>query len=103
MTVIVEYRVLEGHVADFTALLAKHWPTLCDLGLATSTPPQYFIGEEVAGKPVPIVEIFAWSSPAAPGVAHTHPAVSKIWERMAELSDGDGRPRNLALRPLTVG
>jgi len=101
-TVIVEYQVLDGQLPAFTELLTRHYPTLRELGLATETPPQYFVGAEQPGKPTPVVEIFEWSSPNAPMTAHTHPALSAIWERMAQMSAGDGRPRNVAVKPLAL-
>ncbi|HEV7896540.1 MAG TPA: hypothetical protein VGP31_01665 [Planosporangium sp.] len=91
-TVVVRYTVAAGRLEPFTALLAQHVPTLRDLGLATPAPAECFAAEEQDGQPTTVFEIFSWAGPSAAGTAHTHPAVTKIWEQMAQLSVGDGRP-----------
>jgi hypothetical protein len=91
--VMCNYRVEPGNEAAFQAVLKTHWPTLRELELVTSRPPAFFLGEEqgIAG-PV-FVEIFEWVDGDSVGRAHTHPAVSAIWERMGDLCEARaGRP-----------
>ena len=91
-TVICIYRVRAGKEDAFQGLLARHWPTLRDLGLASETPPRHYRGAEQSGEPL-FVEIFEWSDAASAGIAHEHPEVMAIWEPMDALTEArDGRP-----------
>jgi hypothetical protein len=91
-TVICTYRVKAGNEDAFVALLERHWPTLRGLGLVTAAPPQHFRGFEQSGEPL-FVEIFAWASGEAARLAHDHPDVAAIWERMDQLTESRaGRP-----------
>ena len=97
-TNICTYRVKPGAREKFIDLLRKHWPTLRDVGLATDTPALCF--EAVSGgesrhneSGTTFVEIFSWSRPNAPQVAHNMPAVMAVWEPMGALVEArDGRP-----------
>jgi hypothetical protein len=105
LTVISTYYVRADALGDFHELLRRHWPTLRDLELVSAEAPQYFAGSPGADGGVPFVEIFEWASPSAAQQAHTHPAVSAIWERMGEMwvTDGAVPPRShLAVRALDV-
>jgi len=99
-TSLCTYRVKAGQEAAFEALLAKHWPTLQRLGLATDTPSLVYKGHEVMDRehkvqgPLFYTEIFTWTSPEGPMKAHEVPEVMGIWGPMAELCEdrGPGRP-----------
>lgn len=104
-TMISTYVVRSDAVDAFRKLLERHWPTLRELELATDTPPLYYIGGVTDDGGVPIVEIVEWSSENAAALAHTHPAISTIWEQMSELwVEGSARPvrTHLSVRPLDV-
>lgn len=97
-TNICTYRVKAGAREQFIALLRKHWPTLRAAGLATDTPALHF--EAVIGGDsrhdetgTTFVEIFSWSRPDAPDLAHNTPAIMAVWEPMGALVEArDGRP-----------
>jgi hypothetical protein len=97
-TNICTYRVKPGARDRFIELLRKHWPALRDAGLATATPALHFEAE-VGGQSrhnesgTTFVEIFSWSRPDAPQLAHNTPAVMAVWEPMGALVEArDGRP-----------
>ncbi|WP_426512437.1 hypothetical protein ACPPVO_18510 [Dactylosporangium sp. McL0621] len=105
LTVISTYRVRSDALGDFRDLLGRHWPILRELELVTATPPQYYAGAAGDDGGVPVVEIFEWSSESAAQQAHTHPAISEIWERMATMwAPGGAAPvrTHLAVHPLAV-
>jgi hypothetical protein len=105
LTTISTYRVRVEAVGEFQALLARHWPALRELELVTATEPQYYAGPAGPDGGVPIVEIFEWSGEGAAHQAHTHPAISAIWERMATMwaPAGDAPVRaHLSVHPLEV-
>ena len=87
-TVICTFRVKPGEEAAFEALLARHWPTLRKLGLATETPTQLYRGQEEGG--AYYVEIFEWTSKESSGLAHDQPEVMAIWEPMGGLCEARG-------------
>jgi hypothetical protein len=97
-TNICTYRVKAGARDQFIALLRKHWPILHAAGLATDTPALHFEAE-VGGKGrhnetgTTFVEIFSWSRPDGPEIAHNTPAIMAVWEPMGALvEERDGRP-----------
>jgi hypothetical protein len=97
-TNICTYRVKSGAREQFIALLRKHWPTLRAAGLATDTPALHFEAD-VGGDSrhnesgTTFVEIFSWSRPDAPQLAHNTPAIMAVWEPMGALVEArDGRP-----------
>ena len=83
VTVICTYRVASEHDDTFRDLLSKHWPTLHEQGLTTTTPPQFFRGLDNADAPF-YVEIFEWADETAPSTAHNTPAVLAVWEGMGQ-------------------
>ena len=94
-TVVCIYRVAPGNEAAFTKLLERHWPVLCELGLATKKPPTHYRGaEQQGGRPL-FFEIFEWVSEDASGLAHQHPDVMEIWERMDKLTEARGEKPNM--------
>jgi hypothetical protein len=92
VTVICSYRVKQGSLEPFKALLEKHWPTLRELGLATEREPLFYVGDD-EGKGPHVVEIFEWSDEEAPGLAHASPEVMAVWEPMGALVEGRGENR----------
>jgi hypothetical protein len=104
-TMISTYVIRSDAVDAFRKLLERHWPTLRELGLATETPPLYYLGDTTDEGGVPIVEILEWSSENAAAQAHVHPAVSTIWEQMSELwLENSAHPvrTHLSARPFEV-
>jgi hypothetical protein len=93
-TVICLYRVAAGNEAAFVELLERHWPTLHELGLVTDDPPLHYRGAEREGEPL-FVEVFAWKSEDAAGLAHDHPDVMAIWEPMGKLTESRGGRPNM--------
>jgi hypothetical protein len=90
--VVCSYRVAKGNEAEFEKLLARHWPLLNELSLATDLRPQHFRGHEQDGKPI-FFEIFEWVDDLAHELASQHPDLMAIWERMDKLCEArDGRP-----------
>jgi hypothetical protein len=91
-TALCLYRVRSGREGEFRDLLERHWPTLHALGLATDEHPLHYQGAERDGGAL-FVEIFGWKSEEASGLAHQHPEVMAIWERMDKLTEPRaGRP-----------
>lgn len=88
-TVICSYKVKPGKEREMESLLAKHWPTLHELGLVTERRPQIFRGLPSA-KPggahsaqSVYIEIFEWADgETGPQSAHQSPAVLALWEPM---------------------
>jgi len=80
------YRIKDGKEADFLNLLARHWPTLRSVGLATDDPAQVFRSRDKGGKTV-FIEMFSWKDAAAADVAHQTPEVMSVWEPMGALAD----------------
>jgi hypothetical protein len=92
LTSLCLYRVKSGSEAAFKNLLAKHWPTLCRLGLAADQPSTIYQGAEKPGAPL-FVELLTWNDPEGPNMAHELPEVMAIWEPMGKLCEArDGRP-----------
>jgi len=81
--VVCRYQVKAASVDAFTALLEDHWPTLRRLDLVTDFAPIRLRRDEDGG-PV-VVEIFEWKDPESARLAHEHPDVAAIWERMGAL------------------
>jgi len=93
ITAFAQYRVRDGHVDEFLALVGKHGPILRRLGLVTDEPTRVYLGHEKVSAAPLVIEIFEWVDDDASGLAHTHPEVSEVWEAMGPLcEDRDGRP-----------
>jgi hypothetical protein len=93
------YRVRDGKREEFVKLLKKHWPTLKKAGLATDQPAQHFEfvpsgeGSRHEETGTVFLEIFAWSRPDGPDLAHKSPEVMSVWEPMGALvEERGGRP-----------
>ena len=80
------YRIKDGKEAGFLSLLAKHWPTLHSVGLATDDAARVLRAKEKSGKTV-FIEMFSWRNAEAPGIAHQTPEVMSVWEPMGALTD----------------
>lgn len=92
-TVFAQYRVREGHLDEFLALVGKHGPILRRLGLVTDEPTRVYLGHEKEEAAPLVIEIFEWVDEDASSRAHTHPEVSGVWEAMEPLCEGrGGRP-----------
>jgi hypothetical protein len=86
-TVICTYRVRADDEVAFRHLLARHWPTLHELGFVTSEPSVIY--RELDAPPT-FVEIFTWAE-GGYEQARDHPAVLAIWAPMDPLlEDRDG-------------
>ncbi len=91
-TVFATYRVREGHVDEFLALVGRHGPVLRRLGLVTDEPTRVYLGHEKEAAAPLVIEIFEWVDEDASARAHTHPEVSQVWEAMEPLCEGrDGK------------
>ncbi|MCB1216310.1 hypothetical protein KDL44_02895 [bacterium] len=89
IVVVCTFRVKEGADAQFEELLARHWPTLNELGLVTARPTQLFKGDEKGGGRV-FIEVFEWLSEDASRRAHELQEVMAIWEPMGALVEMRG-------------
>ena len=89
-TVICTYRVRADAEAEFRTLLARHWPTLHELGFVTADPS---VSYRQLDAPPTYVEIFTWAERGYEQ-AREHPAVLAIWAPMDPLlEDRDGLPK----------
>jgi hypothetical protein len=89
-TVICTYRVRADAEPAFCDLLARHWPTLHDLGFVTDEPSVIY--RELDAPPT-YVEIFTWVE-SGYDQAREHPAVLAIWAPMDPLLEHrDGQPK----------
>lgn len=89
--VVCTYRVKAGREKDFTALLARHWPTLRKLGLVHEQPRMALQGRDTDTSSC-FVEIFAWKGRGFE-VAHKHPEVLALWEPMEQMCEArNGHP-----------
>jgi catechol 2,3-dioxygenase-like lactoylglutathione lyase family enzyme/DNA-binding transcriptional ArsR family regulator len=76
------YRPKPGKDRQFRAILARHVPTLWELGLVTNRAP--IIVRSGNGS---YVEVFEWKNAKSVGLAHEHPMVAKIWEAMGKVAN----------------
>lgn len=82
MVALANYKPKPGREKELFSILEKHFPMLQELELVTDRP--NIIAQSADGR---IIEIFEWSSPKSISVAHEHPAVTDMWEKMAEVAD----------------
>lgn len=99
-TVICLYRVAAGREEEFGRLLARHWPTLHELGLVTDEPARHYQGAEQGGSPL-FVEIFTWKSAEAAQLAHERDEVRAIWEPMDQLTESREHRPNMEFPHVT--
>ncbi|WP_163506124.1 hypothetical protein [Fodinicola acaciae] len=90
---IAHYRVRPDAEERFTDILRQHEATLRALELITDRPTQTYVGTERGIEGPLFVEIFEWVDEIGVQVAHTHPQVSAVWERIgAACEQRGGRP-----------
>lgn len=91
VTAICTYTVKPEAREKLARLLAKHWPTLHELGLVTDEPVTHLRAMPRGGKANEEdrvwVEIFRWKDDAAPALAHRQPQVLALWEPMEGCCD----------------
>ncbi len=80
--VIALYKAKPGRESDLEKLIAQHVPVLKDLELITSRPRLTMKSSDGT-----YMEIIEWANVDAAEKAHEHPAVAKIWEGMAAISE----------------
>lgn len=76
------YKPKQGQEANLMELVEKHLPKLRELGLVTNR--DNYVAKSSDGR---IIEVFEWVSSDAVSAAHQHPAISDIWEKMAQIAD----------------
>ena len=81
---LCRYLVKPGMEQELADLLARHWHTLHDAGLATKDPARLFRAEDKAGN-VAFIERFAWKTGESAQTAHETPEVMRLWEPMGAL------------------
>ncbi len=81
---LCRYLVKPGMEREFQSILARHWKTLHEAGLATEQPAQLLRADDKAGN-VAFIEIFHWRTADSAQMAHETPAVMRLWEPMGAL------------------
>jgi hypothetical protein len=90
VTSVNRYAVKADRVEEFLEIIDRHSTTLRELELITDREVEVFAGaERDTGGPV-VIEIFEWADEDATQRAHTHPAVSGMWESMGPLCESRG-------------
>ena len=90
VTSVNRYCVKTDAVDEFLEIIDHHWTILREADLVTDRDVQVYVGpERESGEPV-VVEIFEWVDGDASRRAHTHPAVSPVWESMGPLCEARG-------------
>ena len=93
ITSIAHYRVRPGCEDEFLAIVERHTTTLRELGLLTDRATEVYLGTERGVDGPLVIEVFDWVDEDASRRAHTHPAVSAVWESMGPLcEERGGRP-----------
>lgn len=91
-TVICRFTVKPDREKDFLKFLARDWPNLLRLGLATKDEPTVYRQVDETGGPV-YFQIFTWASEEAVGRAHTMPEVMASWNAVDALTEERGGHR----------
>ena len=87
VTSVNRYAVKADRVEEFLQIIDRHGATLRELELITDREVEVFVGpERDTGEPV-VIEIFEWADEEATQRAHTHPAISEVWESMGPLCE----------------
>jgi hypothetical protein len=79
--VLAMYRPKAGREEELRALVARHVPTLREVGLATERPVLLLQASDGT-----YVEVFEWF-PGGAEAAHSHPRVAELWNAMGEVAD----------------
>jgi hypothetical protein len=80
--VFAAYKPHEGKVSELEKLISRHTPLLRELELVTDRP-----ALTIKSKDGTYIEVIEWQNEKTAKMAHEHPAVAKIWEAMAQISD----------------
>jgi hypothetical protein len=93
ITSFAHYRVCDGKLDEFLAVIAEHGQVLRRLGLVTDEPTRVYVGEEKDVEGPLVIEVFEWVEPGTSAKAHTEPDVTKVWDAMLPLCEArGGRP-----------
>jgi hypothetical protein len=93
VTVICRFTVKPDREKDFVKILARDWPNLLRLGLATKDEPTVYRHVDESGAPV-YFQIMNWASAQAVESAHTRPEVLAVWKSFDEVTESrGGRPK----------
>jgi hypothetical protein len=92
LTVICRFTVKPAREREFVEVLAKDWPGLVKLGLATKEKPVVWRHVDETGGPV-YFQVFTWTSEKAVADAHHSPDVMKSWGAMDPLCEERGGRR----------
>ena len=84
---LVEYIPKSGWEEPLLDLVRQHWPTLRELGLATSSPAEVFRATDKRTGEVALLELFEWADRTSSETAHQLPEVTAVWEPMGRLLD----------------
>ncbi|MEZ0228232.1 MAG: hypothetical protein ACAI25_06380 [Planctomycetota bacterium] len=76
------YKPKPGKAKELEVLVAKHIPTLRELGLVTDRAPVL-----VRSTDGTLIEVFEWRSGEAIGRAHQHPKLAMVWEAMGAIAE----------------
>src|SRR5262245_38815273 len=82
-TVIAAYRPKPGQDSALRKLIREHRRTLTAANLVTARP-SLLLRARSDGT---LVEIFEWVSAKAADEAHQHPAIRKMWNKLAQVAD----------------
>ena len=92
VTSVNRYQVPVDRLDEFVEVVDRHWVLLRELELVTDRPPEVLVGTDRQGGGL-VLELFDWVDADASDRAHTHPAVSEVWESMGPFAeDRGGRP-----------
>lgn len=80
--VFAAYKPHPGKEKELEKLIGQHVPTLRELELITDRQPL-----TLKSKNGTYIEVIEWRDVNSADMAHEHPAVAKIWESMAKVSD----------------
>ena len=85
---LVKYQPKPGSEDRLLELVRQHWPTLRQLRLATTTPPQLFRSMDKRTGRAAFIEMFEWADEKSSDTAHQMPEVMAVWETMGPLLEG---------------
>ena len=82
MMAFATYKAKEGMHDTLMELVKCHIPTLRENGLITDKTSYTAISADGT-----VIEVFEWVNNDAVRTAHSHPAISAIWDKMIEVAD----------------
>jgi len=93
LTSFAHYRVKPGYEDELLDVVERHNAVLRELDLVTDREVEVYIGAEKGIEGPLVIEVFEWVDEDASARAHTHPAISTLWESMGPLCESrGGRP-----------